>query len=65
MQKFVAKDYGWDDKSGSILRQVPSATSGIAYTDQYEAYMTARYNYGCTRPNKGAWIDALSVPTGF
>ncbi len=65
MQKFIAKDYGWDDKSGSILRQVPSATSGIAYTDQYEAYMTARYNYGNTRPNKNGWVDALAVPTGF
>ena len=63
--KYIAKDFGWDDKSGSILRQVPSATSGIAYTDQYEAYMTARYNYGCTRPNKNGWVDSLAVPTGF
>lgn len=63
--KYVAKDYGWDDKTGSILRQVPSATSGIAYTDQYEAYMTARHNYGCTRPNKNGWVDALAIPTGF
>jgi len=64
-EKYVAKDFGWDDKSGSILRQVPSTTSGIAYTDQYEAYLTARYNYGCTRPNKNGWVDALAVPTGF
>ncbi len=65
MGKYIAKDFGWDDKSGSILRQVPSTTSGIAYTDQYEAYMTARYNYGCTRPNKNGFIDSLAVPTGF
>lgn len=65
MGKYVAKDFGWDDKTGAILRQVPSATSGIAYTDQYEAYWTGRYNYGCTRPNKNAVIDALAIPTGF
>ncbi len=63
--KFVAKDYGWDDKTGSILRQVPSSTSGIAYKDQYEAYMTARHNYGCYRPNKNGFVDTLAVPTGF
>lgn len=65
MGKYVAKDFGWDDKTGSILRQVPSATSGIAYTDQYEAYWTGRFNYGCTRPNKNGWVDSLAVPTGF
>ena len=63
MGKYIAKDFGWDDKTGSILRQVPSTTT--AYTDQYEAYMTARYNYGCTRPNKNGFIDLLAVPTGF
>lgn len=65
MRKYVAKEFGWDDKTGSILRQVPSATSGIAYTDQFEAYWTGRFNYGCTRPNKNAWVDALAIPTGF
>lgn len=63
--KYTAKDMGFDDKTGSILRQVPSSTSGIAYTDQYEAYLTLRSNYGCTRPNKNALIDTLSLPTGF
>lgn len=62
MAKYVAKDFGWDDKTGSILRQVVGTN---AYKDQYEAYMTARYNYGCTRPNKNAFIDTLTVPTGF
>jgi hypothetical protein len=65
MKKFVAKDFGWDDKTGSILRQVPSTTSGIAYTDQFEAYYTARYNFGCDRPNANGFIDSLAVPTGF
>jgi hypothetical protein len=62
MAKYVAKDFGWDDKTGSILRQVPGTN---AYKDQYEAYMTARFNYGCTRPNKNGFIDTLAVPTGF
>jgi hypothetical protein len=64
MFKVAAKDAGWDDKTGAILRQTPSATAG-RYTDQYEAYWTMRYNYGCYRPNKNAFIDSLAVPTGF
>ncbi len=63
--KFVAKDPAWDEKTGSIIRQVPSATSGIAYTDQFEAYLVGRYNFGCTKPNANGWVDALAVPTGF
>lgn len=63
MGKYVAKEGGWDDKTGAILRQVPSSTT--AYTDQYEAYWIKRQNYGCTRPNKNGWVDALAVPTGF
>ncbi len=62
LAKYVAKDFGWDDKTGSILRQVVGTST---YKDQYEAFMTARYNYGCTRPNKSAFVDALNVPVGF
>lgn len=62
MEKYIAKDFGWDDKTGSILRQVPGTN---AYKDQYEAYLTGRYNYGCTRPNMNGFIDGLTVPTGF
>ena len=64
-KKYVAKEAGWDEKTGSILRQVPSSTSGIAYTDQFEGYWTFRFNLGCERPNKNGWVDALAVPTGF
>lgn len=60
--KYIAKDFGWDNKTGSILRQVVGTN---AYKDQYEAYLTARYNYGCTRPNKNAFVDNLAVPTGY
>ncbi len=62
MAKYVAKDFGWDDKTGSILRQVVGTNT---YKDQYEAFMTSRYNYGCTRPNKNGYIDGLTIPTGF
>lgn len=62
MAKYVAKDFGWDNRTGSILRQVPGTS---AYKDLYEAYMTARYNYGCTAPNKNAFVEGLTVPTGF
>ncbi len=64
MFKVSGKDPGWDDKTGAILRQTPSSTAG-RYTDQYEAYWTMRYNYGCYRPNKNAFVDSLAVPTGF
>lgn len=60
--KYIAKDFGWDQKTGSILRQVVGTNS---YKDQYEAFATARYNYGCTRPNSNAFIDSLTVPDGF
>jgi hypothetical protein len=62
MGKYVAKDFGWDDKTGSILRQVVGTNT---YKDQYEGFMTARYNYGCTRPNKNACVETLTIPTSF
>ncbi len=62
INKYVAKDFGWDDKTGSILRQVVGTNS---YKDQYEAFLTGRLNYGCTRPNKNAFVDELVVPAGF
>lgn len=60
--KYIAKDFGWDNKTGSILRQVVGTSS---YKDQYEAFLTARFNYGCTRPNKNAFVDTLAVPSSF
>lgn len=65
VKKYPAKEFGWDEKTGSALHQVPSANSGIAYTDQVEAWYTARFNYGCERPNLNGFIDLLAVPTGF
>lgn len=62
MAKYTAKELGWDEKTGSVLRQVVGTNS---YKDQYEAFLTARDNFGCTRPNSNAFIDSLAVPTGF
>jgi hypothetical protein len=62
MKKYEAKGLGWDDKTGSILRQIPGTA---AYTDMYEAYLTARYNYGCDKPNANGWIENLTITTGF
>lgn len=61
--KYVAKDYGWDDKTGSILRQVVDTNGN--YKDQYTAFLTARHNYGCIRPNKNAFVNGLVVPSGY
>lgn len=63
IQKYVAKDFGWDEKTGSVLRQC--VNSDGENLDQYEAYITARFNYGCTRPNKNAFVDRLTVPSGY
>lgn len=65
MQKFTAKDWGWDETTGDIFRQVPSSTSGVAYTDNYEAYYDTIANYGCTNPQANAQIYSLALPTGF
>ncbi len=62
INKYVAKDYGWDDASGSNLSRVVGTSS---YKDQFEAYYTARFNYGCVAPNRSAFIDGLTIPTGF
>lgn len=60
--KYVAKELGWDNKTGAILRQVVGTSS---YKDQFEAFLTARDNFGCITPNKNAFVDSLSVPTGY
>jgi hypothetical protein len=62
MGKYVAKDYGWDDRSGAVLSRVVGTNS---YKDQFEAYYTGRFNYGCTAPNRNAFVDGLTIPTGF
>lgn len=63
IQKYVTRDFGWDEKTGSILHQC--VDSDGAFLDQYEAFLVSRYNYGCTRPNKNAFVYGLTVPSGY
>jgi hypothetical protein len=66
IKKFVAKNWGWDQTAGNeILRPVPSTTSGIAWTNQYEGYYGALFNYGCTDPRANGIITSFALPTGF
>ncbi len=62
VQKYTVKDFGWDDKTGSIWNRVMGTN---AYKDQFEAYLTQRGNLGCVRPNSNAFIDGLTIPEGY
>jgi hypothetical protein len=62
--KVVARELSFDDRTGSILRQVPSSTAG-QYTDSFVAYLMARLNLGTYIPNAHTKLNGLSVPTGY
>jgi len=64
MFKVVARELSFDDRTGSILRQVPSATAG-QYTDAFVAYLLFRGNLGTYIPNAHVKLNGLSVPTGY
>ena len=65
IEKYVAKPWGWEDTDGRILRMVPSATSGVAYTSQVEGYWTCDYNLGSPNPRANGKIITLTVPSGY
>lgn len=64
MFKVVARELSFDDRTGSILRQVPSSTAG-QYTDAFVAYLLFRGNLGTYVPNAHVKLNGLSVPTGY
>jgi hypothetical protein len=64
MFKVAARELSFDDRTGSILRQVPSSTSG-QYTDAFVAYLLFRGNLGTYVPNANVKTNGLSVPTGY
>jgi len=64
MFKVVARELSFDDRTGSILRQVPSATAG-QYTDAFVAYLIFRGNLGTYVPNAHVKTTGFSVPTGY
>jgi hypothetical protein len=64
MFKVVARELSFDDRTGSILRQVPSSTAG-QYTDAFVAYLIFRGNLGTYVPNSHVKSLGFSVPTGY
>lgn len=64
MFKVVARELSFDDRTGSILRQVPATTAG-QYTDAFVAFLIFRGNMGTYVPNAHCKTLGLSVPTGY
>lgn len=62
--KVIARELSFDDRTGSILRQVPSSTAG-QYTDAFVAYLIFRGNLGTYVPNAHVKLNGLAVPTGY
>jgi hypothetical protein len=64
MFKVIARELSFDDRTGSILRQVPSSTAG-QYTDAFVAFLLFRGNLGTYVPNAHVQLNGLSVPSGY
>lgn len=64
MFKVVARELSFDDRTGSVLRQVPSSTAG-QYTDAFVAFLLLRGNLGTYVPNAHVKLNGLGVPTGY
>lgn len=62
--KVTARTLSFDTRSGSILRQVPSATAG-QYADKFVAFLVFRGNLGSYEPNACTKITGLAVPLGY
>ena len=64
MFKVVARELSFDDRTGSILRQVPAATAG-QYSDAFVAFLIFRGNLGTYVPNAHVKLNGLGVPVGY
>src|SRR5260370_25479043 len=64
MIKVVARQLSFDDRTGSILRQVPAATAG-QYSDAFVAFLIFRGNLGTYVPNAHVKLNGLGVPVGY
>lgn len=62
--KVIARELSFDDRTGSILKQVPSSTAG-QYTDAFVAFLMTRLNLGTYVPNAHVKTLGLGVPTGY
>lgn len=64
MFKTVARELSFDDRTGSILRQVPSSTAG-QYQDAFVAFLLFRGNLGTYVPDAHCKVTGLGVPAGY
>lgn len=62
--KVIARELSFDDRTGSILKQVPSSTAG-QYTDAFVAFLMTRLNLGTYVSNAHVKTLGLGVPTGY
>ncbi len=62
--KVTARPLGFDDRTGNVLRQVPSSTAG-RYDDKFVAYLVARMNMGVYVPRSNTKVKGLAIPTGY
>lgn len=62
--KTTARALSFDDRSGAILKQVPSSTAG-RYDDKFVAFLLARFNLGAYTPRRNSKVTGLAVPSGY
>lgn len=62
--KTTARALSFDDRTGAILRQIPSSTAG-RYDDKFVAFLLARFNLGAYSPNSNTKIAGLGIPSGY
>lgn len=65
MWMFTNTEWGWDEKTGSIWKQVPSSTSGFNFTDRYEGHYRWIGQTGCPDPRQNASIYSCAVPANY
>lgn len=65
IEKYVTKDWGWDETTGSIFNRVPSASANYNFTDAFEGYYDIICNFGCPDPRQNARIYSLTVASGY
>jgi hypothetical protein len=62
--KVTARALSFDTRSGSILRQIPSATAG-QYSDAFVAFLIFRGNLGAYTCNSMTKVVNLAIPIGY
>lgn len=66
VQKFVdERGWHWVDIDGTIMRLVPSETTGRAFTAQAEGYFGCNWNLGSPDPRALGKVIDLAIPTSY